>query len=166
MANIAASDVTYTIKNLRTLGNSRKQNRIQLAFGNSTLTVAAGGIPLTIGKMGCPNVVESLVVVAQGTSGYKFQYIQSTACLVVMQLPALAHQHNVTITKGAAGSGLDLTLSADAATATINNNNIASTQTLTTNTPIVSKSPGSVALSEASTLAIAAQTIEVEVIGW
>lgn len=115
MANLSAGSVTYSVKNLRVLGNSRKHNRIGLVFGDGSLTYPAGGIPITIGKLGCPNVVESMVVVAQGTSGYVMTYDQPNAKLVIKQASAVANSN---------------------------------------------------ALAEASTVAIAAQTIEVEVIGW
>jgi len=151
MADIAAGDVTYTIMTARRLANSRTHNRVKLVFGDGALTVPAGGIPISKGKCGCPNVIESMTVVDQGTSGYIFQYDQSDEKLVVMQTA-------LRVTKGAITASTELGLSADAATATLNNNTIAASLTLK------SASPSQVV--EASTIAIAAQTIEVEVIGW
>lgn len=165
MADIGASDVTYTVLKRRRY-RSRNHFLVRLAFGDGALTVPANGIPLTKAKLGCPNDVESLVVVDQGTSGYQFQYDQSAEKLVVMQAPAQTHTHNFTVTKGAILASSELGLSADAATATVNNNTIASTLALTTNSPVASKALAAAALAEASTVAIAAQTIEVEVIGW
>lgn len=116
MANLAAGDVTYTLVNRRKREDGRASNLIRMAFGDGALTVPANGIPLSKGKMGCPNVVESLIVCDQGVSGYKFQYDQSAEKLVVM------YGDNDNASDG----------------------------------PMV----------EASTVAIAAQTIEAEVIGW
>ena len=118
MADIASGDVTYTLLNQRKVNGSpsRRNNRVRLAFGDGALTYPAGGIPISIGKLGCPVDVESLVVVDQGVSGYVFQYDQSAKKLVVMYA--------------------DYDAVADGA------------------------------LIQASTVAIAAQTIEVEVIGW
>jgi hypothetical protein len=118
MADIAAADVTHTILKQRKMsGNpSRKMNLVRLAFGDGSLTVPAGGIPLSKGKMGCPVVIESLKVVDQGTSGYVFNYDQSAEKLVVLFA--------------------DYDAVADGA------------------------------LIQASTVAIAAQTLEVEVIGY
>lgn len=116
MADIAASDVTVTLLTQRKKGDSRTHNRVRLAFGNGSLTVPAGGIPITKGKLGCPTTIESLVVVDQGTSGYVFNYDQSAEKIVVLFA--------------------DYDAVADGA------------------------------LIEASTVAIAAQTIEVEVIGY
>lgn len=116
MANIASGNVTYTMLNQRKLGDSRNSNRIRLAFGDGALTYPAGGIPLLKGSMGCPVVIESMVVVDQGTSGYKFQYDQDVEKLVIM------HADYDAVADGA--------------------------------------------LIQASAVAIAAQTIEVEVIGY
>lgn len=60
MADIAASGVTYDIQNERMGAHSRVRRLIKLDFGDGTDTYPAGGIPLTKGKMGCPNVIEEL----------------------------------------------------------------------------------------------------------
>lgn len=80
MANIAAANVTYAVKNLRRYGNSVVHNLISLTFGNGALTYGVGGIPLTIGSLGTPNVVQSIEVVANYStaSGYVFQYDPNT----------------------------------------------------------------------------------------
>lgn len=156
MSDIAAGDVTYTLVNQRKLSDSRNLNRVRLEFGDSTLTYPAGGIPLTKGKVGCPTVIESLVVVDQGTSGYVFQYDQSAEKLVVMRAPS----HDIFILGGQthdATLGLNVaSLGKNAATnITLNGANAATTGGIL-------PAP----LSQASTVAIAAQTIECEVIGW
>lgn len=83
MANIAAANVTYTVKNLRRYGNSKVHNLVSLAFGNGSLTYGVGGIPLTIGNLGCPNTVESIEVVANysSASGYVMVYDPNTTKL-------------------------------------------------------------------------------------
>jgi hypothetical protein len=167
MANLVAADVTYTLLTARRTGDSRVQNRVRLAFGDGSDTVPAGGIPLTIANLGCPNVVESLVVVDQGTSGYTFQYDQSAEKLVVVQAPAQTHGHDFTITKGAIDTNLEVGLSTDATSATMNNNTISATLALAKATgPVASETLAAAEGAEAAALAIAAQTIEVEVIGW
>lgn len=159
MADIAAGDVTYTILNLRKTGDSRTANRVRLAFGNATLTVPAGGIPLTKGKMGCPTVIESLVVVDQGTSGYKFMYDQSAEKLVVIG----SHTHDI---KAIGGLTSSEPLFLDSAQKF--GKNAATNRTIvgansTSDGGVVASTGG---LGEASGVAIAAQTIEVEVLGW
>jgi hypothetical protein len=150
MADIAAGDVTYTVLKRRRY-RGRSHNLVRLAFGNGTLTYPANGIPISKGKLGCPNDVESMQVVDQGASGYRFQYDQSAEKLIVMQTALV-------VTKGAVLASGEVGVSADAATATLNNNTIAATLTL--------KSASPAQTVEASTMAIAAQTIEVEVVGW
>lgn len=165
MADIAAADVTYTMVNQRKLSDSRSMNRVRLAFGNGVLTYPANGIPLNIGKMGCPTVVESLIVVDKGTSGYSFMYDQSAKKLVVFQAPAQTHTHDIKliggITEDATVGLSSTTLGKNTATnVTLNGANSATTG------GIVSATLAAAAMAEASTVAIAAQTIEVEVIGW
>lgn len=166
MADIAAGDVTYTVKNLRNLGNSKKHNRIQLVFGDGALTVPAGGIPLTKGKLGCPNTIESLIVVAQGTSGYQFQYVPSTEKLVVMQAPAQTHTHDLLLKDAAVADGATTRVNAGANLLGANTGGDLTVTGGGANGGVVSTTLAAAALSQASTVAIAAQTIEVEVIGW
>lgn len=167
MADIAAANVTYTILNTRKLnGNpSRKMNRVRLAFGDGALTIPSGGIPLTIGKMGCPVIVESMAIVDKGTSGYEFMYDQSTAKLVVFQAPAQTHDHDMFIL---GGQTHDATLGLNSASLgkntatniTLNGANAATTG------GVLSETLSAAALAQATSVAIAAQTIEVEVLGY
>lgn len=74
MADIAAANVTYTIVQKGTTGNDqRKQNLVDVAFGNGALTYPAGGIPLTKGKLGLPNNLDYLVIV-EGDAGNGLVY--------------------------------------------------------------------------------------------
>lgn len=164
MADIAADDVTYTLIKQSKLSDSRSMNLVRLAFGDGSLTVPANGIPLTKGKLGCPTVVESLLVVDQGTSGYRFQYDQSAEKLVVIQSPSHAHDLLVVgggtiVTNGAFGvdSGTQFVKVAATNTTIVGANSATKGGVL---------SSTALAASEAATVAIAAQTIEVEVIGW
>ncbi len=170
MANIAVGDVTHTILTKRRLG-SRNANRVRLAFGDSSLTYPAGGIPLSKAKLGCPNIVESLNIVSQGTSGYQFSYDQPNNKLVMVRTAATAtHTHALHL------NNADV---ADGATTTVN----AGTNLLGANTGadiavagvadttgaggiVAAAAFAAAALAEASAVAIAAQTVEVEVIGW
>jgi hypothetical protein len=165
MADLAVGDVTYTLVNARKTGDSRNLNRVQLAFGNGALTYPAGGIPISIGKLGCPTVVESMVVVDKGTSGYSFMYDQSASKLVMWQAPAQTHNHGFTILGGQTHDAtLGLNTNAigknTATNITLNGANAATTG------GVVGATLAAAALSEASTVAIAAQTIEVEVMGY
>ena len=59
MANLAATDITVTLLNQRRV-SGRVHNRVKLAFGDAALTYPAGGVPITKGKLGCPNIIESM----------------------------------------------------------------------------------------------------------
>lgn len=162
MANISAGGVAYTMKNLRRLGNSKVSNRVQLVFGDGVLTYPAGGVPLTKGKLGCPNTIESLVVVEQGTSGYKFQYVGSSEKLVMIY--GGSHTHNLLLKNAAVADGATARVNAGA---NLLGANTGSDLTVTgggANGGIVAGVAGEG--GEASAVAVAAQTIIVEVIGW
>lgn len=165
MADLAAADVTYTLVNQRKMSDSRSLNRVRLAFGDGALTYPANGIPLSKGKMGCPTVIESLIVVDKGTSGYSFMYDQSAEKLVIWQAPAQTHAHDMFILGGQthdATLGLNSSsLGKNTATnITLNGSNSATTG------GVSSRTLSAAAMAEISTVAIAAQTIEVEVVGW
>lgn len=167
MADIAAANVAYTMVKQSTLADSRKMNVVKLVFGDGSLTYPSGGIPLTKGKMGCPVTIDSLVVFDQGTSGYKYQFDKTNMKLIIMQAPAQTHGHDFTIVKGAILASSELGLSADATSATVNNDTIAATRVLAKATgPVASETLAAAALAQASGVAIAAQTIYVEVIGY
>lgn len=162
MANIAATDVVYTVKNLRKLGNSKAHNRIQLVFGDGVLTYPAGGVPITKGKLGCPNVVESLTVVEQGTSGYQFQYDSTNTKLILIQ--GASHTHDILLKNAAVADGASARVNAGANLLGANTGGDLTVTGGGANGGVVAKIVG--AGSEPSTIAVAAQTIIVEVIGW
>ena len=166
MSGIGTANVTYTVNNFRRMGNSKVHNRVTLAFGNSSLTYSAGGIPLVIGSLGCTTVVESLWVVEQATAGYLFQYITSTNKLAIFQTSGVAHAHGIVLnsnagttgtaavnaltTQGLFTSGAALTVAAQAGTLG----------------GIQSTTPTNSNLVEITGVAIAATTVVVELIGW
>lgn len=167
MADLAASDITVTLKNQRKMSDSRNLNRVLLAFGDGALTYPAGGIPITKGKLGCPTIIESMSIVDKGTSGYSFMYDQSAEKIVMFQAPSQTHTHDVKIIAGQASAGTDaisaktLTLGKESAT----NITIAGANSATLG-GVVSATLAAAAGVEPSAVAIAAQSIEVEVIGW
>ena len=165
MADIAAGDVAYTMMTRRNLGDSRKLNRVKLVFGDSALDYPSNGIPLTKGKMGCPTVIESLVIVDKGVSGYDFMYDQSAEKLVIFQAPAQTHTHDIKViasitednTVGISGQIFGKNGATNATIVGANS---------TANGGVVSATLAAAAMSQGAIAAIAAQTIEVEVIGW
>lgn len=165
MAGIGTADVTYTVKNFRRLSNSRVHNRVQLAFGDGAKTYSAGGVPLVIGSLGCPNVVESLTVVEQSTAGYLFSFISSTNKLAIFAAPS--HTHTLYVATGASTAGTTgvnatnaLGLFDSGGTATVAGISVGSG----TIGGVVNVAQG--VLTEITSIAPAAQTIVCEVIGW
>lgn len=167
MTAFVAADVTYTILTKRRLG-SRNANRVRLAFGDSALTYPAGGIPLTKAKLGCPNIVESLSVVSQGTSGYVFSYDQTNNKLVVTRTAATAtHTHDLLLKNAAVADGATTRVNAGANLLGANTGGDLTVTGSGANGGVVAAAAfAAAALAEATSLAIAAQSIEVEVIGW
>ena len=162
MANLAASDVTYTMKTRRNLGNSRKLNRVQLAFGDGVKTYPAGGIPITIGSLGCPVTVESFNVVDQGTSGYEFQYDTANNKLIITQGPS--HSHSLTLKNAAVADGATTRVNAGTNLLGANTGSDITVAGGGANGGVQATTIG--ANSEVTSLAIAAQTIIAVVFGW
>ncbi len=168
MANVAASDVTHLVLKSRTLGDSRKSNLVRLSFGNGTLTYGAGGIPISKAKLGCPVVIESLSIVDKGVSGYEFMYDQSAEKIVMIQSPARTHAHDLMILGGgtiAADGSAGISASSQLVKAAATNGTIAKADSATKG-GVMSEALAAAAGAEPSTVAIAAQIIECEVIGW
>lgn len=166
MADIAVGNVTHLVLNARTMGDSRKLNRVRLSFGNSTLTYPAGGIPISKAKCGLPVIIESMVIVDKGVSGYGFIYDQSAEKIVMIQAPVQSHTHDIKVIGGLTADepmavNASVIFSKNAAT----NRTIAGANSAT-NGGIVSATLAAAAGTEPSAVAIAAQILEVEVIGW
>lgn len=62
MADIAAADLVYTERpgQSELTGSSKVKTVYTVTFGDGTDTYPAGGIPLTKGKLGLPNVIETV----------------------------------------------------------------------------------------------------------
>lgn len=166
MAAFVAADLAYTMVTQRTLSDSRKMNQIKIVFGGSTETYATGGIPLTIGKMGCPVVVESLVVVDNGGSAYVWSYDKTNKKLKAFEAPAQTHTHDIKVIAS---------ITADAVAGLqgqVFGKNTATNATIvgansTANGGVVSTTLAAAGLGElANGTDIAAQTLYVEVVGY
>ena len=76
MADIASSDVTYTVEDESVeMGSNYQSKVVKLAFGDGSLTYPAGGVPLDKNKLGLPNVIKSLSFVdADDSNGFVYKY--------------------------------------------------------------------------------------------
>jgi len=165
MANITASDVTVTIQTKRRI-EGRNHNRCKLVFGDGALTYPAGGVPISKGKLGCPTIIESLKIVDKGTSGYSFSYDQSAEKIVMIQAPAQTHSHDLLLKDSAVADGATTRVNGDTNLLGTNAGGDVTVAGGGANGGVQSETLAAKAGSEPSAVAIAAQTIEVEVIGW
>jgi len=166
MAAFVAGDITYLMLNNRTLADSRKFNRVRLTFGAGSETYATGGIPLTIGKLGCPTVVESLIVVDKGDSGYSFMYDQSAKKLIMFVAPAQTHTHDIKVMESITEDGTVGVQGSKFGKNSATNLTVVGANSAT-NGGVVSATLSAAALSElANATDIATQVLEVEVIGY
>src|SRR5450631_154397 len=62
MANLVASDLTYTIFSRKKIEDNRKIVDVRIAFGDGVKTYPALGVPLDNAKMDCPVVVNSFLI--------------------------------------------------------------------------------------------------------
>lgn len=161
MADLAASDITVTFLNQRR-HNGRSYFNVKLAFGDGALTYPAGGVPITIGKLGCPNVIESLSVYDKATSGYAWSYDQTNKKLVAIQSPS--HTHNLLLKNAAVADGASARVNAGANLLGANTGGDITVTGGGANGGIVLSAAA--AGSEPSTVAIAAQVLKCEVVGW
>lgn len=80
MADIAASDVTYTKRGSRDelTGSSKYRAVFDVAFGDGALTYPSGGVPLTKGNMGMPVVIKAFNMVDKASdNGNEYKYDES-----------------------------------------------------------------------------------------
>lgn len=69
MADLAASDVTYTVhRPRRAIVGHGYTNYMSLAFGDGAKTYPSGGVPLTKAKLGCPNDVQDIEFIDSGNA--------------------------------------------------------------------------------------------------
>jgi hypothetical protein len=165
MTALAASDVTVTLVQRRRV-DGRTRNLVKLVFGNSTLTYPAGGIPITKGKLGCPNVLESLSIHNEGSTGYHFTYDRVNEKILIFQSPARTHTHDILLKDGTQADGATTRVNAAANKLGANSGGDLTITGGGANGGVVSTTLAAAALVEATGVAIAAQTIEAEVIGW
>lgn len=166
MADLAAADVTYTLIERDVVGGSKKRSVFKLVFGDGALTYPAGGVPLTKSKLGLPVVVESLVVYDSGTSGYRWTYDKANEKLVAMQAPAQTHSHDISLKNAAVADSAGSRVNAGANLLGANTGGDLTVAGGGANGGVVSKTLAAAALVEPSAIAIAAQTLYVEAVGW
>lgn len=169
MADLAASDITVTIEK-KVIEGKRRRHRVKLAFGDGALTYPANGVPMpTRGNLGFKRNVEYLIVTdGNDASGLIWKYDQANHKLRAWQAPARTHAHDLKVIGGQAATttnevghyATDI-LGKEAATdATIAKADSA------TKGGVMSETLAAAALVELGNVAVAAQVIYVEAVGW
>jgi len=87
MADIAATDVTYAVVNQhqQKVVDGRREGKFSLVFGDGALTYPTGGVPITKGNLGCPNVIESFIMEGTGANGFIYKYDQANEKIRIYQ---------------------------------------------------------------------------------
>lgn len=108
MADIAATDVTYTMQVGTAKANPadpRFSGVFKIAFGDSSLTYPSGGIPLTKGKLGCPANIDELTILDDDDgNGYAYKFNREGNTIKIYQSPARTHAHDLLIIGGQAST--------------------------------------------------------------
>ena len=86
MANLGASDLTYTqVGNAEMSGSSKVRRRF--AITTAAGEYPTGGLPLTNAKLGCPNSLDSLIILEAdgGSAVLKYKWDKSANKLLVFR---------------------------------------------------------------------------------
>jgi hypothetical protein len=169
MADLAASDVTITVQETRIEG-ARKRNRVKIAFGDGALTYPANGVPLpAFGSFGMKRYLEYITITdANDASGIMWKFDQENKKLRAWLAPAQTHGHDLLIIGGQAATttnevahyGAAILGKEEAANATIAKADVA------TKGGVVGETLASAAGTELGNVAVAAQVLYVEAVGW
>lgn len=166
MSNIASTDITVTVEKLTKLESSEKCNYLTLAFGNGALTYPAGGIPVSLGQLGMTAFVRSLMVFDNGISAYEWSYDKTNKKLVAKQVPGVAHSHALSLKNAAVADGATTRVNAGTNLLGANTGSDITVAGGGANGGVSAATPGAATFGEPSAVAIAAQTLKVQVIGW
>lgn len=174
MANIASTDVVYTLSTHKKMEDSRHIVTASLVFGNGTLTYPAGGIPLLKGSLGCPHSIDSFNVEDVAASGYVFMYDRVNEKLRMFQSAAIsasAHTHDILLKNGTVVDGATTRVNAGADKLGANTGGDLTITGGGANGGVVAGGAISAAAPSFAELtggssAPAAQTIKITVIGW
>lgn len=166
MADIASTDVTYTLVKQRKEDSSNKVINLTAAFGNSTLTYPSGGVPLDKAKMGVPNHIVSLSISSPASAdGLIYKYDQANN--KIRMYYSANHAHNVLIKGGTAVAGTD---ALNVKTAILGKESATDATVLgadsATKGGVISGGAAALVEVTATSYAPAATTLYIEVVGW
>jgi hypothetical protein len=169
MTALASSDVTITVQK-KLINGKRKRNRVKIVFGDGALTYPAGGVPLpAFGQFGMKRFLEVVALSdANDGVGLVWKVDQENLKLRAYQAPAQTHAHDILIKGGQAAAGTAATayyatdiLGKEAAT----DKTILGVDSATKGGSLSSSLPVG-PLVELGAVAVAAQTLYAEAVGW
>lgn len=166
MANLAATDITVTVEKLTKYDSSEKCNYLTLAFGDGVKTYPAGGVPLDISKLGMVALVRALDVFDDGISAYTWTYDKANKKLIAKNASGSSHTHALLLKNAAVADGATTRVNAGTNLLGANTGSDITVAGGGANGGVVAATPAAASLAEPSTVAIAAQTLRVRVIGW
>lgn len=107
MTDLASSDITVTVLERGTPSGKKRRNRVQISFGNGTLTYPSGGVPLpTYASFGMGRNLDFISLTDQNdASGILWKYDQSNNKL---------RGYEFDYTAAAEGSAIELDAGVDA----------------------------------------------------
>lgn len=87
MPDIAASDVTYANVDSKIDGGEGDRHTVtDVTFGDGALTYPTGGVPLTLGKLGAPNrLITLLIDDADASNGFIYKHDSSNNKIRIYQ---------------------------------------------------------------------------------
>lgn len=168
MAALTSASVTYTqVK--KSIGESGYREFVmKLQYGDGALTYPSGGVPLLAGSLGCPNQIISFSFIdASVGDGYDYKYDYANNAIRIYNSTA-SHTHSLFLNQADVVDGAGTRV--NAATNLIGANSgadisIAGVADTTGHGGIVNVA-GSAGAEVATSLAPAATTLYVKVVGW
>ncbi len=170
MADLAATDVTITIEERYARGGTKqKRHRVKIAFGDGALTYPAAGVPLpAAGFFGLARSMDHLILIdTNDASGLMWKYDRENKKLRAWQGAAQTHGHDlVTITGAAGDANLEVETTAGPILRTQGAGYTFAEADVATKGGVASKTLAAGALVELGSVAVAAQVLYAEAVGW
>lgn len=163
MADLAASDLTYTISKIKKMEDGRKIVEATIAFGDGAKTYPTGGVPVTKAKLGLPVTIDSFIVEDSGASVYSYTVDRANLKLIMFQSPA--HSHSLTLKNAAVADGATTRVNAGTNLLGANTGSDITVAGGGANGGVAAVSAGGF-LQLTNSVAPAAQSIKITAIGW
>lgn len=169
MADLAAANVTITVEE-RWQTQRKRHSRVKITFGDGALTYPANGVPLpTYSSFGLYRVLDFITLIDNNDGvGLVWKYDKENKKLRAWQVAAGTHGHDFLVKGGQAAAGTDalsikgaVVIGKEAAT------DVTQTEAgAAAGGGVITKTIAAAAPVELGNVAVAAQTLYAEAIGW